>query len=36
MGKSTRGIIFLDQEAGKTGMVQRLLPLARPDLVTAH
>ena len=36
MGKATRGNIFQDQEASKTGMVQRLLLLARSGPVTAH
>ena len=34
--ETTRGNIFLDQEANKTDMVQRLLLLARPGLVIAH
>ena len=34
--EATRGNIFLDQEASKTGMVQRLLLLTRPGLVTVN
>ena len=35
MGRSNSNI-FLDQEASKTGVVQRLLPLTMPGPITAH
>ena len=35
MGRSNSNI-FLDQEASKTGVVQRLLPLTMPGPIRAH
>ena len=34
--EATRGNIFLDQEASKTALVQRVLLLTRPGVVTAY